>query len=415
MKRVVILVFDSFGIGCSDDAAKFKDVGSNTLGHIAKACFEGAADRDGLRKGPLQIPYLESLGLSNAAEASCKRKLPGLNTQANPRGAYGFAQEISHGKDTPSGHWEICGVPVLFEWGYFPPDYPSFPAALTEAFIKEAKIPGILGNCHASGTVIIDELGEEHMRTGKPIVYTSADSVFQIAAHEESFGLERLYEISHVARKLVDPYNIGRVIARPFVGKPGEFRRTGNRHDYAVPPPGETLLDNLIKSGGEVISIGKIADIFAHRGISKAVKATGLAELFDTTLKELNTAKDKTIVFTNFVDFDSEYGHRRDVTGYANGLEYLDKRLPELEKALTPGDIVLITADHGCDPTWPGTDHTREHIPALFFGPAITGGFIGKRNTFADLGQSIASYLQIEPLAYGTSFINPEGKVEYSL
>ena len=260
-----------------------------------------------------------------------------------------------------------------------------------------------MGNKHSSGTVILDELGEEHIKTGKPIVYTSADSVFQIAAHEEHFGLDRLYEICDIARKLVDKYNIGRVIARPFLGeKPGEFKRTGNRHDISIPPPAPTLLDKIKESGGNVVSIGKIADIFADCGITKKVKATGLEALFDATLEETKNASDQTLIFTNFVDFDAEYGHRRNVPGYAAGLEYFDTRIPDLEALLQPGDLVVVAADHGCDPTWKGTDHTREHIPILMFGPGVKPIDLGGRSTFADIGQTLAKHFGLKPLKNGT-------------
>jgi phosphopentomutase len=264
----------------------------------------------------------------------------------------------------------------------------------------------VLGNCHSSGTTIIAELGEEHMRSGKPIVYTSADSVFQIACHEETFGLERLYELCDIARELVDEYNVGRVIARPFVGNnAGDFVRTGNRRDLTVTPPSKTLLDKLVDSGGEVISVGKIADIYAHQGVTKKVKATGNAALFDATLEEFRDAPDHSIVFTNFVDFDMLYGHRRDVDGYADALEYFDRRLPELLEMLKHDDILVITADHGCDPTWKGTDHTREHIPVLAYGASVYPGSLGKRETFADIGQSLAGFFGLPPMEYGVSFL----------
>jgi phosphopentomutase len=244
------------------------------------------------------------------------------------------------------------------------------------------------------------------MRTGKPIVYTSADSVFQIACHEESFGLARLLELCELARGLVDEYRIGRVIARPFVGHTSaDFQRTGNRRDYTTPPPAATLLDKLVEHGGQVISVGKIADIFAHRGITETIKATGNAALFDATLTALASAGDRTIVFTNFVDFDMLYGHRRDVEGYAAALEYLDARLPELLAVLAAGDIVVLCADHGCDPTWPGSDHTREHIPVLVYGAGVRAGSLGRRDTFADIGQSLAAHLDLPPMDYGTSFL----------
>ena len=264
----------------------------------------------------------------------------------------------------------------------------------------------MLGNKHASGTDIIEELGVQHQETGKPIVYTSADSVFQIAAHEESFGLQRLYDVCEVTRELVDQYNIGRVIARPFVGAPGNYRRTGNRHDYATPPPSPTLLDDLVKAGGTVIAIGKVADIYANQGISKSVKADGNEALFKAFMQEAKLAPDHSIVFVNLVDFDMLYGHRRDVTGYAKALEDLDSWLPAFERELRVDDMVVITADHGCDPTWLGSDHTREYVPVIAFGPAIKAQAVGKRESFADIGQSIASHLRLPPLKFGKSFIS---------
>jgi phosphopentomutase len=295
---------------------------------------------------------------------------------------------------------------VLFDWGYFTGRDHAFPAELLEALIERAHLPGVLGNCHASGTEIIARLGEEHVRSGKPIVYTSADSVFQIACHEQAFGLERLYALCEIARELVDDYNIGRVIARPFTGHASaDYTRTGNRRDYTTPPPADTLLDRLVASGGTVIAVGKIADIYAHRGVTQAVKATGNAALFDATLAALAAAGDRTIVFTNFVDFDMLYGHRRDVAGYADALEYLDARLPELMRALARDDLLVLCADHGCDPTWPGSDHTREHIPVLVAGGGVSPGSLGCRDTFADIGQSLATYFGLPPMDYGTSFL----------
>ena len=397
MKRAIILMLDSVGIGGAEDAAKFGDAGADTLGHIARA------------NGGLQIPNLVALGLDKAAQASTGKTLQ-LGPQPAPQidlpSKYGFMREISHGKDTSSGHWEMAGAPVLFNWGYFSPNYPSFPADLIEKICTEANLPGILGNKAASGTTIIEELGEQHIKTGKPICYTSADSVFQIAAHEKYFGLERLYKLCEIAFKHVAPYNIARVIARPFVGeKPGQFTRTKNRHDYSVKPPQPTVLDAIKNAGGQVISVGKIADIFAHQGITKAVKASGLQELWDVTLREAKAAPDFSLVFTNFVDFDMVYGHRRDVKGYAQGLEYFDSRLPELAAQLEENDVVFITADHGCDPTYTGTDHTREHVPAILFGKNVSPQFIGGRDTYADLGQTVAAYFNLPPLNVGKSFL----------
>ncbi len=410
MRRAFILVMDSFGIGGAPDAARFGDVGADTFGHIAAACAAGRADSRGVRQGPLGIPNLTRLGLVAAAALSTGRRVSGAGRAGAIMGAYGAAREVSRGKDTPSGHWEMAGVPVEFEWGYFPRQVPCFPAELTDALVRRAGLPGLLGNRHASGTRIIEELGDEHIAGGKPIVYTSADSVFQIAANEESFGLARLYEVCAIARELVDAWGVGRVIARPFVGTTGGYRRTGNRRDYTTPPPAPTLLDHLVEEGGEVVSIGKIADIFAHQGVSRAVKADGNDALMDATIAAADAAGDRALVFTNFVDFDTLFGHRRDVAGYAAAIESFDRRLPDLEAALAPGDVAVITADHGCDPTWRGTDHTRENVPVLVFGPDVAPGPIGVRETFADIGQSLARHLGLAPLAHGTAFLGPASK-----
>lgn len=412
MKRTVILLLDSFGVGASADADQFvgsladgttfNDAGSNTLGHIAEQCAKGEADID--RQGPLNIPNLNKLGIGRACFDSSAYFPEGLDNNVEPIGAYGFAKEISTAKDTSSGHWEITGVPVLFDWGYFKEKHNSFPQSLLDELVKRADLPGYLGNCHSSGTVILEELGEEHLKTGKPIFYTSADSVFQIACHEESFGLERLYNLCELARELVDEYHIGRVIARPFSGtKSDNFARTANRHDYSVTPPAATLLDNMKQAGGSVVSIGKISDIFAEQGITKATKANGIDGLFDATLEEFKQADDQSIIFTNFVNFDADYGHRRNVAGYAAGLEYFDQRLPEMLALMGDEDLLVITADHGCDPTWKGTDHTREHIPVIFYGKLVQSGPVGLRDTFADIGQSIADYHGLPQLEYGTS------------
>lgn len=399
MPRAIILVLDSFGIGATADAEKFGDVGADTFGNIARARANSEA-------GPLRLPNLAKLGLCHASKESTGSFPAGVAHDVEVIGAYGYAAELSSGKDTPSGHWEIAGVPVLFEWGYFTGTPDAFPPELLDELIEQAELPGVLGNCHASGTTIIAELGDEHVASGKPIVYTSADSVFQIACHEESFGLERLYDLCDIARKLVDKYNIGRIIARPFVGDgPDTYVRTGNRRDLTTPPHAPTVLDKLVASGGDVISIGKISDIYAHMGITKQVKASGNAALFDATVTAIQDAGDRTIVFTNFVDFDMLYGHRRDVEGYAAALEYLDARLPEVMEILQEDDLLILCADHGCDPTWPGSDHTRENIPVLVYGAGISPGSLGLRETFADIGQSLAVHFDLEPMDYGTSFI----------
>ncbi len=414
MKRTIILLLDSFGVGGAEDGDKFigitkqgdkfNDAGSNTLGHIAKACASGKADHG--RSGPLKIPNLNKLGIGRACKESSGYFPQGLDESVEPVGAYGHARELSTGKDTCSGHWEIAGVPVLFEWGYFKDKQNSFPRELLNELVKRGNLPGYLGNCHASGTSILEELGDEHVRTGKPIFYTSVDSVFQIACHEEYFGLQRLYDLCAITRELVDKYRIGRVIARPFVGTdPSNYVRTGNRHDYSVLPPSPTLLDRMKESGGEVVSVGKIADIYAAQGITRAIKATGLDKLFDASLEQINRAEQDCIIFTNFVNFDADFGHRRNVPGYASGLEYFDQRLPEILELMRDDDLLVLTADHGCDPTWKGTDHTREHIPLIFYGKNIRPGSLGLRKTFADIGQSIAAYHGLPELEYGISFL----------
>lgn len=406
MTRAFIIVLDSFGIGGAPDAAQFGDEGSDTLGHIAETCADGGGDREGLRQGPLRLPNMERLGLGLAARGATGQLPAGFDPDPELEGICAHASEVSNGKDTPSGHWEIAGVPVPFDWGYFPRTEPCFPEELTKAVIEHGKLPGILGNKHASGTVIIEELGEEHVRTGMPICYTSADSVFQIAAHETHFGLERLYELCATVRRLVDPYNIGRVIARPFVGEMAQaFERTGNRRDYAVPPPEPTLLDRANSAGREVIAIGKVADIYAHCGPTQVVKGHGNMALFDHTLEAVTYAPDGGLTFANLVDFDQLYGHRRDVPGYAAALEAFDRRLPELTGALKPGDMLVLTADHGNDPTWRGNDHTREQVPVMIFGPDLAPREVGQRDSFADIGETVAEHLGLEPGRHGRSFL----------
>ncbi len=409
MARAFLFVLDSFGIGGAPDAARFGDEGSDTLGHIAAAAARGEADRPGLRAGPLSLPNLFSLGLGEAAELVAGAWPAGM-PRPQPAGLFAAAAEVSSGKDTPSGHWEIAGVPVPFDWGYFPDTVPAFPADLTEAIVREAGLPGILGNCHASGTEIIARLGEEHIRTGKPICYTSADSVFQIAAHETHFGLERLYALCKVVHRLVEPLTIGRVIARPFVGETeADFARTANRKDYAVPPPEPTLLDRATAAGRRVIAVGKIGDIFAHQGVSEVRKAPDNMAMFDQALGAMADARDGDLVFANFVDFDSSFGHRRDVAGYAAALEAFDRRLPEALARLDEGDLLVLTADHGCDPTWRGTEHTRERVPVLVAGPGVAPGSAGLRGTFADIGETVADHLGLAPGSHGRSFLPPRG------
>lgn len=306
MPRAILCVLDSFGIGGAADAEAFGDAGADTLGHIAARCAAGEGDKDGLRSGPLRVPNMDRLGLGAAGRLSTGKDVPGLDFDGEPEGLWGYAAEVSNGKDTPSGHWEIAGVPVRFDWGYFPETIPTFPEELIAKISEKAGLNGILGDKHASGTVIIAELGEEHIRTGKPIFYTSADSVIQIAAHEEHYGLEKLYELCEIAREFADPYNIGRVIARPFVGETSDtFQRTANRRDYSVLPPEPTLLDRLTEAGRTVYGVGKISDIFAHQGVARVLKGAGNDQLFDKTLEAMDQAADGDLIFANFIDFDS--------------------------------------------------------------------------------------------------------------
>ena len=395
MSRAIILMMDSFGIGGAPDAAAFGDEGADTFGHILDSYPD------------LKVPNLVSLGLLKAANAaSGKHRLSSAQgARLNMPSKYGHCREVSLGKDTSSGHWELAGVPVTKPFGYFKPDYPSFPEELVEKLCQRAGISGILGNKAASGTEIIQELGEEHIKTGKPICYTSADSCFQIAAHEKYFGLDRLYEVCQAAFEEVKPYHIGRVIARPFEGeKKGEFVRTKNRHDYSVMPPRPTLLDVVKGSGREVIAIGKISDIYAGCGVTQKILASGLEELWDKTLEAVKTAPDNSLIFTNFVDFDMLYGHRRNTKGYADALAYFDSRLPEIAPLMKEDDIAFVVADHGNDPTAKGTDHTREQIPVLMFGAKVAEEDVGQRKTFSDIGQTVADIFGLR-LENGTSFL----------
>jgi len=392
MSRAILCILDSFGIGGAPDAADYGDTGADTLGHIAA-------------NYPISLPNLDALGLGAAAKLSTGSIPRGLTDQ--PKGGrWGVGREVSKGKDTPSGHWEIAGVPVPFDWGYFPHTEPTFPPDLIAQLVERSGIPGILGDKHASGTTIIAELGEESIRTGKPICYTSIDSVFQIAAHESHFGLDRLYKLCETAFELTAPLNIGRVIARPFVGETAKtFKRTGNRRDFAIAPPEPTLLDRAKDAGRQVYAIGKISDIYAGHGVTHKMKATGNMALFDRTLEAMEMAADGAFIMTNFVDFDQDYGHRRDVPGYAQALEAFDARLPGLISAMQPTDLVVLTADHGNDPTWRGSDHTREQVPIMVFSPSLAAGTLGIRHTFADIGESIAHWLGLAPGQHGKSFL----------
>jgi phosphopentomutase len=388
MSRAFLIVMDSVGCGGAPDAADFGDAGANTLGHIAAACAAGRAEEG--RSGPLRMPVLAELGLGAAIRLASGDAAPGL--EATPKGRWGAATEVSRGKDTPSGHWELAGVPVPWDWTYFPDTIPAFPDALVARVCHVAGTEGILGNCHASGVPIIERLGAEHMKTGWPICYTSADSVFQIAAHEETFGLDRLQALCETLAPDLHAMKVGRVIARPFVGEPGSFRRTANRHDYAIAPPAPTLLDWVQGAGHTTHAVGKIGDIFSMKGIDQLHKGQSDADLFDHLMALATSAEDGSLIFANLVEFDSLYGHRRDVSGYALALEWFDARAGEFLARLRPGDIAVFTADHGNDPTWRGTDHTRERVPVLVVGQGT--GELGLV-AFADVASLIAAHLGV--------------------
>ena len=382
--RVALVVLDSLGMGAMPDAAEWGDAGADTLGHIC-------AHRT------VHLPNLRAYGLGNA------RPLEGVPPLEKPRASYGRCALRSNGKDTTTGHWEMAGI--VLEKAF--PTYPQgFPADVVERFISETRVPGILGNYPASGTEIIKELGEEHVRTAKPIVYTSADSVFQIAAHEEVIPVARLYEICETARKILQgEHEVGRVIARPFIGETGAFKRTENRHDYAVPPPRENLLPMLSGAGLDVVSIGKIASIYDSLGVTEDLKAKNNNQAIDQTIHALRQ-QTRGLVFSNLVDFDMLYGHRRDVEGYARALEHFDARLPEIEAAMKEGDLLIITADHGNDPTFRGTDHTREYAPLIVYGRRAEPGInLGDRASLADIGQTIAENFGLR-LSAGESFLS---------
>jgi phosphopentomutase len=396
--RAFLIVMDSVGCGGAPDAAAFGDEGSNTLGHIALACAAGRAERG--RSGALRMPNLDALGLGAAIRLSTGLEPPGFS--AAPQGRWGAAQEVSRGKDTPSGHWELAGVPVPWDWHYFPDTCPAFPADLTARVCQLAGTQGILGDCHASGMPIIEKHGAEHMRTGWPICYTSADSVFQIAAHEETFGLERLLTLCQQLAPTLHAMKVGRVIARPFLGAPGSFKRTANRHDYAIAPPAPTLLDWAAGAGRATHAVGKIGDIFSMHGIGTLSKGKNDIDLFDHLDRLAAEAEPGSLTFANFVEFDSLFGHPRDVSGYARALEWFDARTGPFLARLRPGDLAIFTADHGNDPTWRGTDHTRERVPVICAGVG-TGG-IGVR-AFVDVGASVAAHLDIPAQGPGRSFL----------
>lgn len=404
MARALIIVLDSLGCGGAPDAAAFGDEGADTLGHVALACACGQAD-NGRRSGPLRLPNLTALGLGLAAQISTGEIPAGLNGALREAVQYGAAIERSHGKDTPSGHWEIAGSPLTSPFGLFRASDPAFPPELIAAIVRDGAIPGILGDCHADGLEALNLFGREHLNTGKPIFYTSVDSVLQIAAHEESFGLERLYDLCRIVRRHVDPLNIGRVIARPFIGDAQTgFQRTPKRKDFAMPAPVGNILDRAFEGSRALITIGKIGDIFSHRNTGRELKSTNDMGHFDQILENFVGLPDGGLMFANLVDLDTEYGHRRDVAGYACALEMLDRRFEDLIPLICEGDLCIITADHGNDPTWRGTDHTRENIPILAYAPGGRSGCIGLSSSFADIGASVAQHLGLKPTVAGTSW-----------
>ncbi|MCR9125502.1 MAG: phosphopentomutase [Rhodobacteraceae bacterium] len=393
MARAFLVVMDSVGIGGAPDADRFfngdlPDTGANTLGHIVRACTEGLAETG--RSGPLDLPNLGGLGLWRAM---------GLGGPS-PQGRWGTATEISPGKDTPSGHWELAGVPVPWDWTCFPDSTPAFPDDLGRHVAETAGTAGILGNCHASGTEIMARLGGAHLRSGWPICYTSADSVFQIAAHEQGFGLERLLKLCADVAPRLHAMRVGRVIARPFVGTEGAFRRTANRHDYAMAPPAPVLTNWVHDAGRKVHAVGKIGDIFSMQGIDDLRKGSD-ADLMEALGDLVDSAEHGSLTFANFVEFDSLYGHRRDVSGYARALEWFDARIGPILERLRPGDLMILTADHGNDPTWPGTDHTRERVPVLVAGAGA--GPLGDV-AFADVAATVAAHLGVPSQGPGRSF-----------
>ena len=393
MKKATVIVIDSFGIGELPDAEQFGDKGSNTALHICESV-----------EGP-KWPYLQKLGLGNSSQL-LGNILPGCEPIDNPIASFGVMKEVSPGKDTTTGHWELAGLQLEKSFTVFPGSFPSFPDKLVKDFIEQTGCKGVLGNKAASGTEIISELGEEHLKTGFPIIYTSGDSVFQIAAHNDLYPIQKLYEMCEIARKLCDEYYVGRVIARPFDGKVGEFFRTKERHDYSIALPGDTILDHLQKNGIETVAVGKIGAIFDEQGIDVSYHDSGNPACLERTEKILLENSDKNqFVFVNLVDTDMVYGHRRDPKGYCDEVSNVDNHLEGFVNKMNDGDLMFITADHGCDPTYKGTDHTREHIPIIMYRKGDAPINLGIRETFADLAQTLSDYFGISSIENGQSML----------
>lgn len=382
-RRFLIIVADSAGCGALPDAREYGDEGSDTIGNTSRAV------------GGLSLPVLGRMGLGHVT------RIAGVPPEPFPVAFHGRMAERSRGKDTITGHWEMMGIVLKEALAVFPD---GFPPEILEPFVRETGVPGVLGNRAASGTVIIQELGEEHQRTGKPIVYTSADSVFQIAAHEETVPLERLYAWCEIARRQLDPWRVARVIARPFVGAPGKYVRTYHRKDFSIATPGPTVLERLVEQGVPVFGVGKIPDVFDRRGITDEIHTAGNADGLAKT-EALLERVDHGLVFVNLVDFDMLYGHRNDPQGYARALEEMDRALPRLLGKLSPGDVCAITADHGCDPTTPSTDHSREYVPLIVHAPGRGGGRLGTRGSFADLGATVSELYGLRA-PVGESFLS---------
>ncbi len=409
--RGICIVMDAVGIGGAPDASHFGDTGADTLGSIVRACESGIANTG--REGNLYIPHLEALGIYGA-HAEANGDIPAKNDRKILNASYASATETSKGKDTPSGHWELAGVPVKWDWKYFTDKENSLPPDSISKILKESELTGILGNCHASGTEIIKKFGERHITTLQPIFYTSADSVVQIACHEEHFGLQKLYELCRVSANIFHPMKVGRIIARPFVGNVREFSRTNNRKDYTLSPPKPTICEHVVSNGRACHAIGKISDIFAHKGISTSVSGMSDELLFAEMLKVISRAQDGDLIFANFVEFDSLYGHRRDVSGFAIALEQFDKKIGKLLEFLDPDDFLIITADHGNDPTFRGSDHTRERVPVLMAGNFARRGNFGNI-FFSDVASTMASYLGITGELEGENIFKGKGMGEKDL